>query len=415
MASPRVLAFAAMAAILVEAVGLAGWLSWHRTMDALWESAAKGAEALVSQPLLRLPPVARRARRLPAGLLADGPHELVVAALRSVGDHQVRWAPVDPSGFVNRARGELINGELETALTSLEAAILRNPMSPELHRLAGIAARAGGRNDVALDHLATSAGLGSGGWRRRVELTPEEIDWVLMEGLRRKLDAYPRARTRNVIALAKELRKREFEDEGRLVLEEEISDPRVVIELARWDVGAGSFTAAESRLADLTSRRTLTSAILADAWAVTALARDRGGDSDGAVAAAEMALSYNPRSVAPYRVLAQQAERRGDPEAALHHLRRAWGMNPTDVNLLRAVARTAERAVAYDDARLALERAVKVAPDNPRLRADLVEFQLRRGDFMAATVTLSEALERFPTDARLLRLAERLRSEVARR
>jgi hypothetical protein len=41
-----------------------------------------------------------------------------------------------------------------------------------------------------------------------------------------------------------------------------------------------------------------------------------------------------------------------------------------------------------------------------------VELHLRHGDLMEATVTLSEALDRFPTDARLLALAERLRAAV---
>ncbi len=102
-------------------------------------------------------------------------------------------------------------------------------------------------------------------------------------------------------------------------------------------------------------------------------------------------------------------------DGALDQLRRAWGMNPTDISLLMAVARTAEKAGQYDDARLALERAKTVDPDNPYLSAALVEFYLRRGDFMDATTTLSDALDRFPTDPRLLRLADRLRAEVRRR
>ncbi|MEE4272202.1 MAG: tetratricopeptide repeat protein [Thermoanaerobaculales bacterium] len=339
----------------------------------------------------------------------------MVAALRAVGDLQLRWSPADPHGFVNRARGELITGEMEAAWVSLNAAIVRDPTAPELHRLAGMAARAGGRNEDALDSLATAAALGNGSWRRRVELTPEESDMVVMEGLRRRMVFYPRARSRSAISLARALRQRDLNDEGRELLESEARDPRVVLELARWDMSSGFFAAGEARLDALVSRTALTSAVLADAWAVIAMARDGQGDPEGAVAAAETALGYDPRSIGPYRVLASLAERRGDSAAALHHLRRAWGMNPTDVNLLQAVARTAERAGAWEDAKLALERAVQVAPENPSMRAALAEYQLRRGDFMGATVILSDALQRFPTDPRLLRLAERLRSEVARR
>jgi len=90
-------------------------------------------------------------------------------------------------------------------------------------------------------------------------------------------------------------------------------------------------------------------------------------------------------------------------------------MSPTDVGLLLDVARVAEKTGSWDDASMALKRAVSVAPDDPRLRAQLVDYLIRRGELMEATVTLSEALDRFPTEGRLLRLAERLRAEVSRR
>lgn len=413
--SPRGLAVLAAMAVLVEMVGSVGWWSWNRAMSLLRADAVAAAETLADDPLLRLPAVARRSRRLPASLLVGAPEESLVSALRTVSSDQIRWAPADPHGFVNQARAELINGEMESASRGLEEAILRDPTSPELHRLAALAGRVGGRNAEALDHLATSAGLGGDGWRRRVDLTPEEIDLVVIEGLRRKIEFYPRARTRSILGLARELRRRDEEALGRRTLEEEPADPRIVLELARWDVDARDFEEAEDRLETLTSRRALPSSILADAWAVTAMALDGKGDPDGAVAAAQTALQFDPRSAAPYRVLARLAERRGDAPAALEHLRRAWGMNPTDIGLLLAVARTAEIAGNHDDARLALDRAVTVEPENPAVRASEVEYLLRRGDFMDATLALSDALKRFPTDPRLLRLADRLRAEVSRR
>lgn len=413
--SPRGLAVLAAMAVLVEMVGSVGWWSWNRAMSLLRVDAVAGAETLADDPLLRLPAVARRSRRLPAGLLIGAPEESLVSALQTVSNDQIRWAPVDPHGFVNQARAELINGEMESASRALEEAVVRDPTSPELHRLAALAARVGGRNAEALDHLATSAGLGRDGWRHRLDLTPEEIDWVVIEGLRRKIDFYPRSRTRSVLYLAKELRRRDQEALGRRTLEEESSDPRIELELARWDVDSGFFAEAEGRLEALTEHRGLPSSILAEAWAVTATARDGRGDPDGALAAAETALRYDPRSAAPYRVLARMAERRGEMGTALEHLRRAWGMNPTNVGLLMAVARTAEKAGRHDDARLALQRAVTVEPDSPNIRASLVEYLLRKGDFMEATLALSDALKRFPTDPRLLRLADRLRAEVSRR
>jgi len=413
--SPRGLAILAAAAVVVETVASAGWWSWNHAIRLLRENAAIGSEVLSSDPLLRLPGVARRARRLPASLLVEAPQESVVSALHAVGGDQLRWTPADPHGFVNLARAELISGEMESASSALDQAVIRNPTSPELHLLAALAARAGGRNAEALDHLATAAGLGSSGWRRRIDLAPEETDWVVIEGLRRRLDFYPRARIRGALALARELRRRDQAEVGRKFLDEVSADPRIALELARWDVDSGFFDEAEDRLEALTNRRALPASILADAWAVTAMARDGKGDPDGAVAAAEAALQFDPRSATPYRVLARLAEKRGDANAALEHLRRAWGMNPTDVGLLLAVARTAEIAGRHDDARLALDRAVTVEPESPAVRASLVEYLLRRGDLMEATLALSDGLKRFPTDPRLLRLADRLRDEVSRR
>jgi Flp pilus assembly protein TadD len=65
-----------------------------------------------------------------------------------------------------------------------------------------------------------------------------------------------------------------------------------------------------------------------------------------------------------------------------------------------------------EDALLALERAVEIKPDSALLASRLVELQLRSGRYAEAAVTLSEALDRNPTDATLLRLADRLPREV---
>ncbi len=412
---PRWLVVAAAVAVLIETVGLTGWWTWRRTARLIEASPAEGAVALAEDLLLRLPSAIARSRRMPTRDLGKARDGLVVAALGSLSRSQIRWAPADSAGFVNSARAELIDGSLDLAMRNLDDAVVRNPTSPELHWLMALTERARGSNASALDHLATSAGLGSRDGPLRMELTPDEADWVRIEGLERRLDYYPRARSSGVIALAREHRTRNQAEIGRSYLEEESRDPRIVLELARWDLDDGLIADAEERLGELAERNSLTAALLAETWAVMAAVRDRRGDIDGAVEAAEMALTYDPRSAAPYRVLAELAERRGDVEEALEHLRRAWGMNPTDIPLLLSVARIAEKAGQTDDARLALERARTADPSNPNLSAMLVEFHLRRAQFMDATVTLSDALDRFPTDPRLLALADRLRAEVRRR
>ncbi len=402
-------------AVIVELVGVIGWWSWRRAARTLGEDPSAGAVMLADDLLLRLPSAVWRSRRLPARDLSRAPVQLVVQALRTTGRGQRGWMPADPSGWVNRARAELVGGSIDGAFEAIEAAILRSPTSPELHWLAALTERERGRNAEALDHLATVEGLGSRDGPINMELTPEETDWVRLEGLERRLNYYPRERSQGVIALARELRKRDQGELGRRYLDDQRADPRVELELARWDLDSGSIGDARRRLTDLTNRGGLPSSLLAETWALTAEVRDRAGDVEGAMAAADLAVTYDPRSARPYQVLAGLAERRGDVEEALAHLRRAWGMNPTDIGLLLTVARTAEKAERFDDARLALERAAIVDPTNPNLRAALVEYQLRRGEFMDATVALSDALDRFPTDPRLLRLADRLRAEVSRR
>lgn len=412
---PALLIVGAVAAVVVETVGVAGWVSWRQVVQRLKTDPAAGALDLVGDWTLRLPPVARRARRLPAAELALASDDLVISALNAVSRDQIFWVPTDPSGFRNRARAELIEGAYQAAAESLDQAIRRDPTAPDSHRLAALAARSQGMNSAALDHLATAQGLGLGSTSVGIELTPEESDWVRLEGLERRMDFYPRTRSSNVIALARELRDRGMSDAGREWLERDAADPRVALELARWDLLEGRTIEAGSRLEALVARRGLTKPILAEAWTITAMVRDRQGDVGGAVAAADTAMTYDPRSAGPYRVLSTLSERRGDMAEALGHLRRAWGMNPTDVGLLLNIARVAEKAGQPDDANLALTRAVTVDPSDPSLRAKLVDYQLRRGEFMQATLTLSEALERFPTDPLLLRLADRLRAEISRR
>lgn len=412
---PRWVIAAAVIAVLIETVGLAGWWSWHGVTRVLEESPAEGAVALARDVFLQLPSAVRLSKRMPARDLGKARDDLVAEALRAVSRNQIRWAPADSIGFVNSARAELITGALDPAMGDLDAAIVRNPTSPDLHWLTALTERARGENARALDHLATSAGLGARDRPLRMELTPEETAWVRIEGLERRLEYYPRARSAGVIALAREHRSRDQSRIGRDYLEEEARDPRIVLELARWDLQDGFISEAEGRLKVLADRSGLPAALHAETWAVMARVRDRQGDVEGAVEAADMALIYDPRSAAPYRVLAGLAERRGDVDEALEHLRRAWGMNPTDVPLLMSVARIAEKAGETDDARLALRRARTADPTNPRLAAALVEFHLRQGEFMDATVTLSDALDRFPTDPRLLGLADRLRAEVRRR
>jgi len=411
---PRWAAAVLAVAVVIETAACVGWLRWRFLVGQIRAVPASGVEALADARLALLPETLRRLRRPPIGALGAAPDRPVARALERLGTDQVRWAPADGVGFTNLARADLISGALDAAAASLDAALTRDPTSPDLYRLAALADAARGRRHLALDHLAQAQALAPGTGLDAIDLTADEVDRIKLDGLERRLALYPRARVDGVIALARELAAQGDRERGREMLDATDDDPRVALEAARWDVDDGELERAGQRLAELAGRSGLPSSMSAQIWAARAAVRARLGDTDGAVAAARTALTYDPTSATPYRVLADLAERRGDLDEALGHLRRAWGMNPTDVRLLVAVASVAERAGELDDARLALERAVAVEPDDPGLRARLVQFHLRRGELMSATVVLSDALDRFPDDARLLGLADRLRSEVQR-
>jgi tetratricopeptide (TPR) repeat protein len=400
------------AALAVELVATAGWWAWRRVSSELEQAPEAGAALLVSGVLVALPPAVERSRRLQVSNLAGVEVATAASALDRVGGLQQRWAPTDPDGFRNRGRAFLLRGEVEAGLEGLEAAVVRDPTSPYLHRLLALVLRYEGRSDEFLDHMATAEAVAPGFRSPPVELTPEDERWIRREALRRRVELYPSQRVKGLLALASQVRSEEGNEAALEVLSGVLGTPEVDLALAEWDLAAGRATEAGSRAEAVASRAALPSGLRVRAWSLVARCRDAAGDAEGASAAADEALRLGPGSPAPYLALASLAERRQDWETALEHLRRAWGIAPADVQVVLRFAAGADRAGSVDDARLAFKRAVQLAPDEPRVAALLVEHYLKWGDYMAATMELSRALDRFPTDARLLALADRLRREV---
>jgi tetratricopeptide (TPR) repeat protein len=322
------------------------------------------------------------------------------------------WA--HPQGFATSARSALLSEDTEGMLAALSQATVRDPTSVWLHRFAAFVFRAAGRYQDCLEHLAEASAIAPGRDRLNLEMTEGDAEWVDLEGLRRRLDRYPRQRVSTELDLARELKRRGHAEEGLARLKALLPEPRIAIEIARWELEERDVDSAAHRLEPIASRRVYPASLRASAWALLAEARDMMGDGPGASEAARQALKLAPDSAAPYLALAALAERRRDYETALSHLRRAWGIAPTNVGLLLRVAAVAERAGKAADARLALERAVEVDPSSPDLAVRLVDFQLRHGRYMEAALRLSKSLDRFPTDDRLLGLAQRLRREVGR-
>ena len=399
-------------AVSVAAVDGVGWQIRRTIGNKLSVNPEAAAIRLGSGPLVVLPSLVVRARRLVTGDLGGATEESLLRALTRIGRLQRRWMPADATGFVNLAREEFLRGRVQESVDALAMALVRDPTSAYLHRFNALFLLSLGDRDTALSELSVAEAIAPGLRLPEVELTAEDQRQVRLEGLRLRAEHYPRRRTETSLALARELRNDGDEMGARSMLEELRGRPEVEIEIARWEIEAGDYLEALDLLLPIARRKTNTRALRARSWSMVAIAQDLDGNGEEALSAARQALELDPDSPAPYVALAGLAQGRGELDDALDHLRRAWGMNPADVRLLTRIASVAEQAGKQEDALLALERAVEIEPGSPRLAARLVELQLRTGRYAQAAVTLSESLDRHPTDAGLLNLADRLPREV---
>lgn len=405
----------ALMVVVVEGLGTLGYWAWDTTADLIRKDAQAGAEALVSSALLTLPPAVLRSRRLVVGDLAVAETESTVQGLDAVARRQVRCMVVSPVGYLNLARARLVEGRLFEGQSDLASALERDPTRPFAIRLLGLVNLFQGRYEEALDLLAQAEAVAPGYRSPVIELGVEDEASVRLEGLERRLTTYPRLRVETLVTIGQSLRSMGRLDEAYRRLEEAAGDPRADLVRAQWTLVDGDAAAAAGMAQGLVQQRRLPTKSKASAWSILSRALEIQGDSQGALAAAGRALRLAPESAAPHLALARIAQSRGDVEEAVNHLRRAWGMDPSNVGILIQFAQAAEQAGMTADARLALDRAADMNPGNVRIVLRLVELQLRTGAYMDATMTLSRALDRAPTDPDLLKMAERLRREVARR
>jgi tetratricopeptide (TPR) repeat protein len=399
-------------AVLVAAVDCTGWQIRRTIAKTLTVNPEAAAARLGTSPLVVLPSLMVRTRRLVTGDLAGATEASLLTALTRVGRLQRRWLPADPPGFLNLAREEFLRGRMLESADALAKALVRDPTSAYVHRLHALFLFSFGDRDAALLALSIAEAIAPGLRRPEVELTTEDQRRVRLEGLRLRADYYPRRRTETSLALARELRVDGDESGALSLLADLRGRPDVEIEIARWAIEAGDHVEAIELLLPIARKRANPRGLRARSWSMVAIARDLDGNGEEALSAARKALELDPDSPAPYVALAGLAQGRGDLDGALDHLRRAWGMKPSDIRLLTRIASVAEQAGKPEDALLALERAVEIEPGSAHLAARLIELQLRTGRYTQAAVTLSESLDRHPTDPGLLNLADRLPREV---
>ena len=403
---------AAAFAVMTATIDTIGWQIQRTIANTITVNPERAAVRLGNSPLVSLPSLAVRTRRLVTGDLGGATEESLLTALTRVGHLQRLWLPADAVGFVNLAREELLRGEMQASIDVLAQALKRDPTSAYLHRVLALFLLSVGDRESALPELSVAEAIAPGLRRPEVELAPEDQRQVYLDGLRIRADYYPRRRTETNLALARELRI-DGDESGAILMLEDFRGRRLVeIEIARWAIDAGRYVEALDLLLPIARRQANPRGLRAQAWSTVAIAHDLGGNGDEAFAAARHAVNLDPDSPAPYMALARLAQGSGDLEGALEYLRRAWGMDPSDIGLLTWFASVAELAGEQEDALLALERAVQVEPDSPDLAARLVGLQLRTGRYAEAAMTLQESLDRHPTDSGLLSLAERLRREI---
>ncbi len=401
-------------ACAVEGVNLVGFWYWKTFVDELAIDANAATHRLAEGGGFSWPSTVHWSRQLSAQDLVAADVINIVAGLNRLGAVQKKWFVSDSNGPKNSARAALLHGDVGAAIAEIRSALKRDPTSPYLHRLLAMVLRQVGDPKEVLDHLATAEGLAPNFKSPPVDLVPADEKWVREEGLRRRLEFYPRQRVAGLIALANYQRSSGDAEVAWQTLEGVRNEAEVMLIAAGWMIKEDRFSEAIELLGELTSRRRYPSKIRARAYSLTAQAHDLNDEPGLARTAADQALRLAPDSASPYLALASIAERRGNLDAAFNYVRKARSIDPRNVGLLLRLARLAEKTGNDKEALSAFVRATEIDTSSPKTVAQLVDFYLRRGDFMAAAMQLSRSLERFPMDPRLLRQAEHLRNEVSR-
>jgi len=402
-------------ALVVECVSTLGWSGVEKTRKLLQTDPGAAAAYLDRSFCFHIPAAVLLSRRINLSQFSGLPAETVGDVLKKLSRLQMANMPSASSGWLNRGRLEMIIGHLDEADMDLKQALIRNPTDPFILRLRALLLRHKGHLEESLDLLAQADAYAPDFRQPPIDLVPEDLSRVQLEGIRLRMKAYPRLKTETTLRLVRILSASGKREEAEEILESLAGDPRIDLLRVQWALEENDPVTAMRLGRKIASESRLPSKIRGQALAYLAEARALSGDMDGAVEAAAQARRLAPSIADPYRALARIAEKKGDLQTALLQLRKAWGMAPSNLSVLYELARVAEAVGQDADARLALQRAVELYPDNPDPARRLIDYLFRRGAYMDAAMALSEALDHNPTDAALLQRAEKLHREVTGR
>ncbi len=288
---------------------------------------------------------------------------------REVVDAVLKEEPSNPGGLFVKAKLDLSENEVESAIQALRSAIDVRPDWAEAHFLLGTALSLGGQRSAARTELARAL----------------EIDASLVEA-RRVLSEVHASLGENEYAVEEGLRYLAERPDAYGV---RVRVAQSLVHLGRMDEALKQIEAIPDEARDATVHYAL---------GRIHLARDDHEKAHELLLAALEDRSNHPDIL---RSLLQVEEKLGRGEQGLARIRKAVEDNPEDPKLQQLGGLVALAQGRIDDAIAAFNRAIEIAPDDMDSYRHLADLYVRTGRTAQTIETYQKALERQPEQPRI--------------
>lgn len=293
-----------------------------------------------------LHPNAVEHNRVGADALALGDFETAQAHFALALEYHPRFV----EALTNLGLVEMQRGNLERARTLFQRACRYNTDLAQPHHALGVLEERERRPDLAAEHYREALRIHPGFGPSRANLGRMLFSAGMYDEAReqfaRLLASEPGDLTGH-LGVAESLMQLGREEEGDEVTARAVAHfgeiPELVVLVARREIRQGAFEEAEARLLPLTDSE---DDVARAAWSFLAVARLGREDAQGALDAAEQALSLDRNDPVATYVVAMGLLESGDPRA-LGWLERAHLLSPKNVEIVDALRR------AQSDARFA--------------------------------------------------------------